>query len=270
MIPLRRWWLTQASLDVAKDDELLDLMEASGCIGIFFGLETFTAESLAHANKRQNRVAWYNEAIARLHRRGIAVMGGLHCRLRRRHARVRRTDGGQPLRHRRRRALPERLDAFQGHAAVRADGRRRADAAGARLGVLQRLQRHVPAAGDDARRIADGTSAAVAASVLAAARRGPGLARRAPVAGGGAAHEPVHERLLRAEGAARQPAGRHAGASGIPRRREAAARCGAAVQRIEYRRAPGRGAMNAYLVPSALIIVGIALRSIGAVFPEYS
>jgi len=76
MVPLRRWWLTQASLDVAKDDELLDLMEASGCIGIFFGLETFTAESLAHANKRQNRVAWYSEAIAKLHRRGIAVMAG--------------------------------------------------------------------------------------------------------------------------------------------------------------------------------------------------
>jgi len=76
MVPLRRWWLTQASLDVARDDELLALMEASGCIGIFFGLETFTAESLAHANKRQNRVAWYSEAIARLHRRGIAVMAG--------------------------------------------------------------------------------------------------------------------------------------------------------------------------------------------------
>ena len=65
MVPLRRWWLTQASLDLARDDELLALMEASGCIGIFFGLETFTAESLAHANKRQNRVAWYSEAIAR-------------------------------------------------------------------------------------------------------------------------------------------------------------------------------------------------------------
>src|SRR2546430_4378693 len=45
-------------------------------MGIFFGRETSTAESLAHANKRQNRVAWYSEAIARLHRRGIAVMAG--------------------------------------------------------------------------------------------------------------------------------------------------------------------------------------------------
>ena len=29
MIPRRRWWLTQASMDIAHDRELLDLMEAS-------------------------------------------------------------------------------------------------------------------------------------------------------------------------------------------------------------------------------------------------
>ncbi len=35
MIPLKKWWLTQASMDIAKDPELLDLMKASGCIGVF-------------------------------------------------------------------------------------------------------------------------------------------------------------------------------------------------------------------------------------------
>jgi radical SAM superfamily enzyme YgiQ (UPF0313 family) len=76
MVPLRKWWLTQASLDIAKDDELLELMQASGCIGIFFGIETFGEESLRHANKRQNRVVQYRESIARLHDRGICVMAG--------------------------------------------------------------------------------------------------------------------------------------------------------------------------------------------------
>jgi radical SAM superfamily enzyme YgiQ (UPF0313 family) len=76
MVPLRRWWLTQASMDIAKDASLLDLMRASGCIGIFFGIESFGEESLAEARKRQNRVAEYRERIAALHQRGICVMAG--------------------------------------------------------------------------------------------------------------------------------------------------------------------------------------------------
>ncbi len=76
MIPERRWWLTQASLDVAGDPELLDLMRRSGCIGIFFGLESFGAESLQDAGKSRNRVEQYRQGIAALHRRGICVMAG--------------------------------------------------------------------------------------------------------------------------------------------------------------------------------------------------
>ncbi len=76
MAPLKRWWLTQASMDIAKDEPLLDLMQASGCIGIFFGIESFGEASLADARKRQNRVAEYRERIEALHRRGICVMAG--------------------------------------------------------------------------------------------------------------------------------------------------------------------------------------------------
>jgi len=76
MVPLRRWWLTQASMDIAKDAPLLDLMHDSGCIGIFFGIESFGEESLADAHKRQNKVAEYRERIEALHRRGICVMAG--------------------------------------------------------------------------------------------------------------------------------------------------------------------------------------------------
>ncbi len=76
MIPLKKWWLTQASMDIAKDPELLDLMEVSGCIGVFFGIESFGAESLKEANKRQNKVTYYKDCVAALHKRGIAVMAG--------------------------------------------------------------------------------------------------------------------------------------------------------------------------------------------------
>lgn len=76
MIPLNKWWLTQASLDIVKDDELLDLMERSGCIGVFFGIESFGLGSLEDANKRQNKVARYKAAVDKMHARGIAVMAG--------------------------------------------------------------------------------------------------------------------------------------------------------------------------------------------------
>jgi radical SAM superfamily enzyme YgiQ (UPF0313 family) len=76
MIPLKKWWLTQASMDITNDDELLDLMRDSGCIGIFFGIESFGKESLIDAGKRQNKVADYRSKIDKLHDRGISVMAG--------------------------------------------------------------------------------------------------------------------------------------------------------------------------------------------------
>ncbi|HEV2478619.1 MAG TPA: radical SAM protein [Puia sp.] len=74
--PLKKWWLTQASLDIAKDDKLLDLMRESGCIGVFLGIESFDKESLADAHKRQNKIEHYKAAVAAIHKRGIAVMAG--------------------------------------------------------------------------------------------------------------------------------------------------------------------------------------------------
>ncbi len=76
MQPLNRWWLTQASMDIAQDPELLDLLAASGCIGVFFGIETFGTESLKSAHKPQNQAERYRRSIAEVHRRGICVMAG--------------------------------------------------------------------------------------------------------------------------------------------------------------------------------------------------
>ncbi|MET0393818.1 MAG: radical SAM protein [Chitinophagaceae bacterium] len=76
MIPMKKWWLTQASMDIAKDPELLDLMKASGCIGVFLGIESFGVESLADANKRQNKITNYKQAVKAIRKRGIAVMAG--------------------------------------------------------------------------------------------------------------------------------------------------------------------------------------------------
>ena len=76
MIPLKKWWLTQASLDIARDPELLQLMKQSGCIGVFLGIESFGEASLQEANKRQNKIEHYRQSIEVLHQYGIAVMAG--------------------------------------------------------------------------------------------------------------------------------------------------------------------------------------------------
>ncbi|MCK6506294.1 B12-binding domain-containing radical SAM protein [Myxococcota bacterium] len=71
-----RWWLTQASIDITRDPRLLDALADSGCIGIFLGIESLRADSLAEAGKRQNKVAEYRAAVDALHARGICVMAG--------------------------------------------------------------------------------------------------------------------------------------------------------------------------------------------------
>lgn len=76
MLPLKKWWLTQASLDIARDSELLDLMRDSGCIGVFLGIESFGEASLKEAFKAQNKTAQYKESIRIIHEHGIAVMAG--------------------------------------------------------------------------------------------------------------------------------------------------------------------------------------------------
>lgn len=76
MTPCKKWWLTQASMDIARDANLLKLMKASGCIGIFFGMESFGTESLLDANKPQNKADQYAQTIRELHRKGICVMAG--------------------------------------------------------------------------------------------------------------------------------------------------------------------------------------------------
>jgi radical SAM superfamily enzyme YgiQ (UPF0313 family) len=73
---LDRWWLTQASVDIVKDRELLDLMERSGCIGIFLGIESLDDVDLKSVGKRQNRAGEMKDAVSCLHDRGICVMAG--------------------------------------------------------------------------------------------------------------------------------------------------------------------------------------------------
>jgi radical SAM superfamily enzyme YgiQ (UPF0313 family) len=75
--PLKRWWTSQCTADLAFDDEFLSLAARSGCKALFLGLETISQASLNFANKRHNRAAEYGEVIRRFHAHGIAVQAGV-------------------------------------------------------------------------------------------------------------------------------------------------------------------------------------------------
>ncbi len=54
LIPLKVHWISQASLDVTQDRELMTLMEKSGCWGNVMGFESINAASLREAKKSPN------------------------------------------------------------------------------------------------------------------------------------------------------------------------------------------------------------------------
>lgn len=74
--PLKRWWTSQATADIAFDEELLDLARRSGCKALFLGLETISQGSLDGANKRHHQAEQYREVIRRMHAAKIAVQAG--------------------------------------------------------------------------------------------------------------------------------------------------------------------------------------------------
>jgi radical SAM superfamily enzyme YgiQ (UPF0313 family) len=77
LIPYKKKWLGQMTVNICKDDELLDLAIKSGCRDMFMGLETISQESLQSVSKVQNSVRKYDEFVKKLHDRGVAVHAGI-------------------------------------------------------------------------------------------------------------------------------------------------------------------------------------------------
>ncbi|MEW6157419.1 MAG: B12-binding domain-containing radical SAM protein [Verrucomicrobiota bacterium] len=69
-------FLTEASVNLADDSELCDLMIQSGFKKVFLGIETPSAESLEECRKLQNTRRDLVETIKTLQRTGLEVMGG--------------------------------------------------------------------------------------------------------------------------------------------------------------------------------------------------
>ncbi|MFH0991782.1 MAG: radical SAM protein [bacterium] len=70
-------WAAMVTLSSTEDDRLLRAASRAGCVCLFLGLESFSAESLALANKSFNLVETYAEGVARIHKYGIAVQAGI-------------------------------------------------------------------------------------------------------------------------------------------------------------------------------------------------
>jgi radical SAM superfamily enzyme YgiQ (UPF0313 family) len=68
-------WYGQASLDIVRNKEMLDLLASSGCAVLGLGIESLRPESLKAIHKGQNNIGQYEKSIRALHDRGIRVNG---------------------------------------------------------------------------------------------------------------------------------------------------------------------------------------------------
>jgi radical SAM superfamily enzyme YgiQ (UPF0313 family) len=77
MVPLRKRWISQSTVQIAADDELLSLAARSGCRGLFIGFESLSDENLKRWRKNFNRSRDYQCVVEKLHGHGIGVCAGL-------------------------------------------------------------------------------------------------------------------------------------------------------------------------------------------------
>jgi len=76
LIPLKlEHWVCQATINIAKDKELLELLKESNCRSIFIGFESLIQESLVAYGKRVNKVEEFHLAIETINSYGIDIIG---------------------------------------------------------------------------------------------------------------------------------------------------------------------------------------------------
>lgn len=67
---------TEASINLADDPELMEMMVEAGFDTVFIGVETPDEKSLSECNKKQNRNRNLVECIKTIHKTGLQVQGG--------------------------------------------------------------------------------------------------------------------------------------------------------------------------------------------------
>jgi len=75
LIPFRKKWISQGTLKLAENEELLKLAAESGCIALFVGFESINEDSLKKMHKNFNKVSKYKRLIDKFHEYGIMIIG---------------------------------------------------------------------------------------------------------------------------------------------------------------------------------------------------
>ncbi len=68
-------WSAETTLNVASDEEMLDLFKAAGCATVIIGFESVTEATLDDMDKPVNFCLTYQEAVDRIHARGMTIVG---------------------------------------------------------------------------------------------------------------------------------------------------------------------------------------------------
>lgn len=77
LVPLKKRWVSQCTLRLADDPELLALAKRAGCVGVFVGLESITAENLADVGKGVNLEGDSLARIRAVRKAGIGVQAAV-------------------------------------------------------------------------------------------------------------------------------------------------------------------------------------------------
>jgi radical SAM superfamily enzyme YgiQ (UPF0313 family) len=75
LVPLKIKWVSQITMNIATNYQLLDLMAESGCMLASIGFESLNDNNIKTSKKSQNRVEDYYDTINALHARNIAIEG---------------------------------------------------------------------------------------------------------------------------------------------------------------------------------------------------
>ncbi len=74
--PLKKKWGCQISLDITKDDDLMELLGKSGCIMVIIGIESLNKDDLNQMNKSSNlSISDYKSAINKFRKYEIMIYG---------------------------------------------------------------------------------------------------------------------------------------------------------------------------------------------------
>ncbi|GAX60252.1 Fe-S oxidoreductase [Candidatus Scalindua japonica] len=74
LVNLKIMWWSQAQLNIANDNELLNLMDRCGCYAILIGFESLKSENLKIMNKKVNKISEYKKSIDKIHSHGIYIL----------------------------------------------------------------------------------------------------------------------------------------------------------------------------------------------------